>query len=46
MADDGKSLWYTSAFIEEWAAKFDDIVQNSLYAREKCLEIICSTDFE
>jgi len=46
MADDGKSLWYTSAFIEEWAAKFEDVIQNSLYAREKCLNIICSIDFE
>lgn len=46
MADDGKSLWYTSAFIEEWAVKFEDIVQNASYAREKCLEIICSIDFD
>jgi len=46
MADDGKNLWYTSAYIEEWAAKFEDIVKNSLFAREKCLEIICSIDFE
>ncbi len=45
MDDDGKSLWYTSAFIDKWASKFEDIVQNALYAREKCLEIICSIDF-